>query len=82
MGKPHSLLDISLTSDPTKEAVRTAIRLMLVTGTYILQEKCSKFMLNEPSICKLCEIETENMIDMRIDVYRTQFENVCVPYPF
>jgi len=40
-----------------------AIKLKLVTGTSILQEKCSKFMLNEPSICKLCEIETENMID-------------------
>jgi hypothetical protein len=39
-----------------------AIKLKLVTWTYILQEKRSKFMLNESSICKLCEIETENMI--------------------
>jgi hypothetical protein len=39
-----------------------AIKLKLVTWTYILQDKRSKFMLNESSICKLCEIETENMI--------------------
>ena len=42
VGKPHSLLDISLTSDTTRKAVRMAIKLKLETGTYILQEKRSE----------------------------------------
>jgi len=42
VGKPHSLLDNSLTSDTTRKAVRMAIKLKLETGTYILQEKRSE----------------------------------------
>ena len=49
-GKTHTLLQII--TDPIRETTRLSVKLKLVTDTYILQEKRSRFHgLNQSSVC-------------------------------
>ncbi|CAC5367025.1 unnamed protein product [Mytilus coruscus] len=66
-GKYHHLLDINTTNDPTRETTRLAIKLILVTGTYILQNKRFKYTENETPICKLCDQGDETLCHFLLD---------------
>ena len=59
-GKIHTLLRIN--TDPIRETTRLSVKLKLVTGTYILQEKRSRFhSLNQSSMCCLCNEQDETV---------------------
>ena len=66
IGKPHRILNISNACDPTRETLRLVIKLKLITGTYILESKRSKYS-NESSKCKLCDMETEDLAHFLIN---------------
>ena len=49
---------IKINGNPVREATRLAIKLKLVTDTYILQAKSTRFGNRESSTkCLLCEVE-------------------------
>ncbi|CAG2193588.1 unnamed protein product [Mytilus edulis] len=66
-GEFHHLLDINTTNDPTRETTRLAIKLKLVTGTYILQNKRFRYTENETPICKLCDQGDETLCHFLLD---------------
>ena len=60
-GKIHTLLRIN--TDPIRETTRLSVKLKLVTGTYILQEKRSRFhSLNQSSMCNEQDETVEHFI--------------------
>ena len=59
-GKTYTLLQIN--TDPIRETTRLSVKLKLVTDTYILQEKRSRFHgLNQNSVCCLCNEQDETI---------------------
>ena len=59
--KFHHLIQIDNTSDPSVEAVRIAVKLNLVTGTYNLQVRAVKFRSANTRIYELCNEEDEDI---------------------
>ena len=59
--KIHHLIQIDNTSNPSVEAVRIAVKLKLVTGTYNLQVRAAKFRTTNTRICELCSEEDEDI---------------------
>ena len=59
--KIHHLIQIDNTSDPSVEAVRIAVKLKLVTGTYNLEVRAAKFRSANTRICELCSEEDEDI---------------------
>ena len=55
------MIQIDNTSDPSVEAVRIAVKLKLVTGTYNLQVRAAKFRTTNTRICELCSEEDEDI---------------------
>ena len=53
--------NIDNTSDPSVEAVRIAVKLNLVTGTYNLQVRAVKFRSANTRICEICNEEDKDI---------------------
>ena len=74
---PH-LIQIDNTSDPSVEAVRIAVKLKLVTGTYNLQVRAAKFRSANTRICEICNEEDEDIEHFLLGCKILQ----CVRAPF
>ena len=59
--KPHSILQIGNNSDPSRETPTIAIKLKLLTGTYIFEKKWARYISESNLICKLCDEEVEDI---------------------
>ena len=59
--KPHSILQIGKNSDPSRETPTIAIKLKLLTGTYIFEKNRARYISKSSSICKLCDKEVEGI---------------------
>ena len=57
----HHLIQIDNTSDPSVEAVRIAVKLKLVTGTYNLLVRDAKFRSANTRIYELCSEDDEDI---------------------
>lgn len=53
---------VDKSSDPSREAIFIAIKIKIVTGSYILQLDRAKFNTNENTQCRLCDQESEDLI--------------------
>jgi hypothetical protein len=76
--KIHHLIQIDNTSDPSVEAVRIAVKLKLVNGTYNLQVRAAKFRSANTRICELCNEEDEDIEHFLLGCQILQ----CVRAPF
>ena len=59
--KIHHLIQIDNTPDPSVEAVRIAVKLKLVTGTYNLQVRAAKLRLANTRLCEICNEEDKDI---------------------
>jgi hypothetical protein len=76
--KIHHLIQIDNTPDPSVEAVRIAVKLKLVTGTYNLQVRTAKFRSANTRICEICNEEDEDIEHFLLGCKILQ----CVRAPF
>lgn len=58
----HGMTHVDKSSDPSREAIFIAIKIKIVTGSYILQIDRAKFNTIENTQCKLCHQEPEDLI--------------------
>ncbi|CAC5394456.1 unnamed protein product [Mytilus coruscus] len=59
--KIHPIIDLNNDNNPSKGALSIAIKLKLVTGTFMTQSKRASFTKSESPLCKLCDDEDEDI---------------------
>ncbi|CAC5378067.1 unnamed protein product [Mytilus coruscus] len=59
--KIHPIIDLNNDNNPSKGALSIAIKLKLVTGTFMTQSKRASFTKSEYPLCKLCDDEDEDI---------------------
>ncbi|CAC5376574.1 unnamed protein product [Mytilus coruscus] len=59
--KIHPIIDLNNDNNPSKGALSIAIKLKLVTGTFMTQSKRASFTKSESPLCKICDDEEEDI---------------------